>query len=119
MNEHDLPEEARKLPTLEIHSDINIKELYEIIEGSRCRRCNGTTIDPDGKYSCLLCRGTGIEKYKDGVIRVCREHRGEELVGIGKRHVSWEDGMGFDHSGFLEVKGCPVCKVPVLSILWG
>ncbi len=118
MNDKNYPKEARDLPTLAIHGDLDIKELYDIIEGNTCRRCVGAKTDPDGMYPCLLCKGTGIEKFVDGVIRVCHEHPDTVLVGIGKRHVSWEDGMGFDHEGFLEVKGCSMCKIPALSIMW-
>ncbi len=120
MNENELPEKARKLPTLNIGGDLDLKELYVRVEGTKCRRCQGSKVDPDGDYPCMLCRGKGVEKFPGGVTKtVCSEHQDKELVGVGKRRVGWEDGQGFDHNGFLEVKGCPICKVPVLSMLFG
>lgn len=119
MNGSDLPEEARRLPTLQIGGDLDLEDLYTVVEGSKCRRCSGTGVDPDGDYPCLLCRGKKVELFIDGPMKVCVKHPDKELVGVGKRHVNWEDGMGIAHEGYLEVKGCPVCKVPCLSILWG
>lgn len=122
MSESSLPEEAQKLPTLDIPDggDLDLRDQYIRIEGTRCRRCNGTEVDPDGEYPCLLCRGRGIEKFLGGKTKLmCVKHTDTELVNIGKRHVSWEDSQGFDHKGYLAVRGCPVCKVPVLSILFG
>ena len=115
MDESYLPEEARKLPTLNV-GELDIKELYNKIEGTECRRCHGSKVDPDGAYPCLLCHGKGIEKFIDGItIRVCSKHTDKELVGVGKRYVTWEDGQGFDHEGYMEVKGCPICKVPAIA----
>ena len=109
-------EEGMKLPTLSIHGDLDIKELYSIIEGIRCRRCGGVKFEPGEEYPCLLCRGTGIEKFPTGSFKVCSKHPKEKLVAIGKRHVEWEDAMGFSCQGYIEVKGCPKCKVPVYSV---
>ncbi len=116
MNENALPEAARRLPTLNIGGDLDLKDQYIRVEGTKCRRCDGTEVDPDGAYPCLLCRGKGVEKFPGGITKVvCSKHQDQELVGVGKRYVAWEM-MGFDHKGYLEVKGCPICKVPVLSI---
>jgi len=114
-----LPEEARKLPILDIRGDIDREDLYIKIEGSQCRRCKGQKTDPDGDYPCLLCKGEGIEKFIDGAVLMCSKHPEQKLVAIGRRFVTWEDGMGFDREGYLEVKGCPICEVPACSIIWG
>lgn len=117
MDDSYLPEEARRLPILPISGNLDIKELYVVMEGNQCRRCRGTGIDPDGEYPCLLCKGKKVEKFIDGSIKVCFKHPDKELVGIGRRFVTWEDAMGFDQEGYLEVKGCPICKVPACSIM--
>ena len=119
-----LPEEARKLPKLNIKENFDLKDLYAVIEGTTCRRCGGTGIDPntgidpDSEYPCLLCRGKKIEKFAGGDVHVCVNHPDLQLVGIGRRPVEWEDGQGFDHRGWLEVKGCPVCKIPARSVMF-
>jgi len=114
-----LPKEARELPVLDIGEDLRREDLYTVIEGTTCRRCSGSGIDPDGEYPCLLCRGKKIEKFIDGNILVCTKHPDKELVNIGIRHVTWEDGMGFDREGYLGVKGCPICRIPAYSVMWG
>lgn len=113
-----LPGEAEKLPVLNINRDLDVEELYTVVKGTQCRRCGGTGIDPDGEYSCLLCRGMKVERFPYGSIRVCSKHPDKELVNIGRRAVTWEDGQGFDHSGFLAVRGCPVCRVPAYSVMF-
>jgi len=118
--EEDLPEEVRNLPTLPPndstpYSNPYDKSLYVEVKTIPCRRCDGTQTDPDGAYPCLLCHGKGEEPSPDGVKRFCFVHTGTELVCIGKRHVSWEDGQGFDHEGFLEVRGCPICRIAAYS----
>lgn len=120
MSEDNLPEEARRLPTLNIGGDIDFKDLYKRVEGTECRRCKGSGVDPDGEYPCLLCRGKKIEYFpgRDSYL-VCNKHPEQKLIAVGKRHTTWEDGQGFDHEGYVEVKGCPICKVPVLSRLSG
>jgi len=117
MDDTYLPEAARKLPVLDIHGDLDIKELYNRIEGTQCRRCKGTKTDPDGEYRCLLCKGSGLEKFIDGAVIACIKHPDRKLAGIGRRYVTWEDGQGFDHEGYLEVRGCPICKIPALSVM--
>ena len=91
------------------------KALYIEVKEVQCQRCGGKKTDPDGDYSCLLCHGIGSRPSPDGLKRFCYIHTDLELVGIGKRHVSWEDGQGFDHKGYLEVRGCPVCKIAAHS----
>ncbi len=120
MNDECLPEEARNLPTFPPHdgtpySSPYDKALYIEVSIISCRRCGGTKTDPGGEYPCLLCHGTGEERSPDGVKRFCSRHPDKELVRIGKRRVSWEDGQGFDHEGFLEVKGCSTCKIAAHS----
>jgi len=116
MDESELPEEVRRLPTLSLgNNDIDHEELYTEVRGDTCRRCKGSGQDPDGKYPCLLCRGSKIEKYLDGSKMFCVKHPGKELVNIAKRHITWEL-MGFDHEGFLAIQGCPICKIPVYSV---
>lgn len=118
-DESYLPDEARKLPTLSIQGDLNLPELYLRVKGTKCRRCEGSGTDPDGDYPCLLCRGKQIEEFPiGGSYLVCSKHPEEKLIGIGKRHTTWEDGMGFDHEGYVEVKGCPICKIPAVSIMF-
>lgn len=121
MKEDGLPEEARKLPTLNIKGEIDLEELYTKIEGTECRRCKGSGIDPDGEYPCLLCRGKKIEYFpgRESYL-VCSKHPEHRLVAVGKRYIEWEDSQGFDHSGYVEVKGCPICRTPTISTsLWG
>jgi len=114
-DESYLPEEARKLPTLHIkETNLDREDLYTKVEGSTCRRCHGSSLDPDGDYSCLLCNGKGTEPLPNTSYLVCSKHPKEKLVNIGKRYIEWEI-MGFPRSGFLAVRGCPICKIPVLS----
>lgn len=116
----DLPEEAKKLPTYPPdkgtpYASPYDKSLYIEIRSIQCRRCKGGGTDPDGPYPCLLCKGSKAERNPDGIKRYCSKHPDRELVGIGKRFVTWEDSQGFDHSGYLEVKGCSICKIPAHS----
>jgi len=120
MNDDCLPEEARNLPIFPPsngtpYSSPYDKSLYIEVKTMTCRRCSGNKSDPDGDYPCLLCHGTGLESCPDGVKRFCFMHTDKELVRIGRRRVSWEGSMGFDREGFLEVRGCPICKIAAYS----
>lgn len=120
MDDDYLPEEVKDLPTFPPddgtpYSSPYDKSLYVEVRTIPCRRCGGDGTDPDGAYPCLLCHGVGEEPSPDGVKRFCFVHPDKELVRIGKRHVSWEDGQGFDHEGFLEVRGCPICRIAAHS----
>lgn len=112
--EDSFPVEARKLPTLNIDHDLDRTDLYKRIEDP-CRRCNGEKTDPNGDYPCLLCKGKGSEDLLSSAQLVCAKHPEHVLVNIGKRRYEWEDAMGFDHQGYLAVRGCPVCMIPALS----
>lgn len=117
---NDYPEEVEKLKTFPPkdgtpYSSPYDKTLYIEVGEILCRRCQGEKTDPDGDYPCLLCKGSGSEPSPNGVKRFCARHPDLELVRIGKRHVSWEDGQGFDHEGYLEVRGCPTCKIAAHS----
>lgn len=115
-----LTDEARKLSTLGIKGDLDLPDLYLRVTGTECRRCKGHGTDPDGDYPCLLCRGKLIERFPGGEsYLVCSKHTREKLVAVGKRHTTWEDAMGFVHEGYVEVKGCPICNTPAVSILHG
>ena len=114
-----LDEKAQALPTLNIKGDIDIKELYVDKSIIECRRCLGNGTDPDGDYPCLLCHGAKEEKLHGELYRYCSKHTDILLVDIGKRHVEWEDSQGFDHQGYVAVKGCPICNIPACSIMWG
>ncbi len=116
MDDYQLPEEARRLPTLSLgNSDIEHKESYTLAYEHSCKRCNGSGQDPDGDYLCLLCKGSKAEKSSNKRLRFCVKHPGQKLVNIAKRHITWEL-MGFDHEGFLAIQGCPICKLPVYSV---
>lgn len=116
VNESELPEEARKLPTMNIEEDLDHKDLYFLHDtGVVCKRCVGAKQDPDGDYPCLLCHGKGTEPHSGERTRMCVIHPEQKLVNIGKRHITWEC-WGFDHEGFVAVEGCPICKVPAYSV---
>ena len=86
--------------------------LYRKVDSLTCRRCGGSGADPEYPTFCTTCCGTRKEQ---GKFNVCVIHPDRELVRIGKRHVEWEDAMGFDCKGYLEVKGCPICQEPAYS----
>lgn len=88
------------------------ESLSKEVDTIPCRRCGGCGFDPDTPTFCMTCGGSGEEH---GTFRVCSTHSDRELVRVGKRRVEWEDSQGFDHKGYLEVKGCPVCQKPAYS----
>lgn len=111
--------DPESLPLLPITNNLDREDLYTVVKGDTCRRCKGSGIDPDGEYKCLLCHGEKIEKWGTGAVMFCATHPDKELVYIGKRFVTWEDGQGFDHSGHLGVKGCPICRIAAYSVMRG
>ena len=113
----ELPDEVKALPIMDVKEDLDLDSCYMVVGSTLCRRCLGKIDDPDGSYPCLLCKGKGEENLPGSRRLVCNTHRDQELVNIGRRYVTWEM-MGFDHTGWLAVKGCPICKLPLLSKMW-
>lgn len=113
-----LPEAVRDMPVFPArfnnpYANPFDESLSIKVDSITCRRCKGVKTDPDGEYDCLLCHGSGEEESPAKWF--CSAHPDTELVMIGTRYVEWEDGQGFDNNGHLEVKGCPICKVPAHS----